>query len=48
MDEEIFPLSSGFELLILQVLQSGGYSILHLLVKILSKSIERFACKVYG
>ena len=48
MDEEIFPLSSGFELLILQVPQSGGYTILHLLVKILSKSIERFACKVYG
>ena len=48
MDKEIFPLSSGFELLILQVLQVGGYTILHLLVKILSKSIERFACKVYG
>lgn len=40
MDEEIFPLSSGFELLILQVLQVGGYTILHFLVKILSKSIE--------
>lgn len=48
MDKEIFPLSSGFEFLILQVLQVGGYTILHLLVKILSKSIERFACKVYG
>ena len=46
MDEEIFPLSSGFELLILQVLQVGDYTTLHLLIKILSKSIERFACKV--
>ena len=36
MDEEIFPLSSGFELLILQVLQVAGWTILHLLVKILS------------
>ena len=33
MDEEIFPLFLGFELLALQV---GGYTILHLLVKILS------------
>ena len=48
MDKEIFPLSSGFELLILQVLQVAGWTILHLLVKILSKLIERFACKVYG